>query len=48
MIPFCFIKLKILFAAAEADVGVLVLRIETELVVGAFAFVVGVPGAAGD
>ena len=48
MIPFCFIKLKILFAAAEADAGVLVLRIEAELAVGALAFVVGVPCTASD
>ena len=37
-----------LFTAAETDVRVLVLRIEAELVVGALAFVVGVPGTACD
>jgi hypothetical protein len=41
-------KLDVLFAAAEADTGVLVLRIEAELAVGALAFVVGVPGTASD
>jgi hypothetical protein len=41
-------SLDALLTAPEPYVRVLVLRIETELVVGALAFVVGVPGTASD